>query len=307
MIDATRVAKNLIHVPYVWVAVGALYLTDAIWCWRIGLTLSDYSGFLTIICVLLAVTALLRGKQRDPRLAVASEVWALWMMFANSANLLTYLAATPALPLRDEFFAGLDIDLGFQWMALFNLVQAHPGINRLLSICYDSLIPEILVLSIFLSFARLDRRLREFFWIAYIAILLTSVISSLAPSVSAFPGHGLAGKAGWLHDLGLLRGGADLRFALPDMVGLVTFPSFHAVLALLVIYITRRTGLAGHLFAFWNVIMLVSIVPLGGHYLVDIIGGAGVLAIAIMAHRWAVRLHGRFDGYRIPRGKHAAA
>jgi len=274
MIYATRVAKNLIHVPHVWVAVGVLYLVDAIWSWRIGLTLSDYSGFLTVICVLLAVTALLRGKQRNPRLAVASEVWALWMLFANAANLLTYLAATPALPFRDDLFAGLDSDLGFQWMGLFNLVQAHPVINHLLSICYASLFPEILVLSIFLSFAGLDRRLREFFWIAYIAILLTSIISSLMPAVSAFPRHGLAGKADWLHDLGLLRGGTDLHFAVPDMVGLVSFPSFHAVLALLVIYATRRTGLAGHLFVVWNLIMLISIAPLGSHYLVDILGGA---------------------------------
>jgi hypothetical protein len=52
--------------------------------------------------------------------------------------------------------------------------------------------------------------------------------------------------------------------------------------------------------------MLISIAPLGSHYLVDILGGAGVLVLAIMTHRWAVRLHVRFDGYRIPGGKHAA-
>src|SRR5271165_6489934 len=77
-VDAPLVARNAIHMPYLWSAVGILYLTDAIWSWAIGLTLSSYTAFVVMICILLLATVLLRGKQRNPRLAVAMEVWALW-------------------------------------------------------------------------------------------------------------------------------------------------------------------------------------------------------------------------------------
>jgi hypothetical protein len=149
------------------------------------------------------------------------------------------------------------------------------------------------VAGIFLSFARFDHRIRAFFSIALIALVLTSALSVLAPAVGAFSRYGFQDRADWLHDLDVLRGGVNLHFDFPAMVGVVTFPSFHAVLALLIIYGMRGTGFIFYPVATWNLMMLVSIPPIGGHYLVDIAGGAVVLLIAILVQRSVVRMFAR--------------
>jgi membrane-associated phospholipid phosphatase len=131
---------------------------------------------------------------------------------------------------------------------------------------------------------------QEFFWIACLAILLTSILSAVVPAMGAFSEYGLPGQANWLHDLDTLRRGSNLYFVLPDMVGIVSFPSFHTVLAVLAIYITRGTGAVGSLFTIWNVIMLFSIAPIGGHYFVDMIGGGVVLAVSVGLVRSSARL-----------------
>jgi hypothetical protein len=270
--------------------VGVICLLDTIWSWAIGFTLSGYSSFLIVALAFIAATAVLRSGWKDCRLAIATEVVALWMAFACSGNILTYLSATPALPLQDDLLASGDAALGFQWLVMYNWIRQHPGVGHILSICYASLFLELLVLGVWLSWRRYEQRIGEFFWIACLAILQTSILSALLPATSAFVHFGLPERATWLHDLEALRGGSNLHFALADLDGIVSFPSFHTVLAILVIYIARGTGMVGSAFIVWNAIMLFSIPSFGGHYLIDMVGGAVVLAISIRLVRGSALL-----------------
>ncbi len=189
--------------------------------------------------------------------------------------------------------ANIDDALGFRWAVMFQWVSLHPFAGHILSTCYHSLSPELLVLGVWLSWGRQEQRIRDCFWIACSASLLTCIIFAAVPAAGAFVHYGLPGQANWLQNLDTLRNGANLQFAAADMVGIVTFPSFHTVLAMLVIYTTRGTGLVGRMFAVWNVILLFAIPPFGGHYLVDMIGGAAVLAISICLVRSSARLQRR--------------
>jgi hypothetical protein len=53
-------------------------------------------------------------------------------------------------------------------------------------------------------------------------------------------------------------------------------------MAVLLTYAFRRTGLLGYGIATLNVVMLLSIPPIGGHYLVDVLAG-GALALGAIA------------------------
>jgi membrane-associated phospholipid phosphatase len=59
-------------------------------------------------------------------------------------------------------------------------------------------------------------------------------------------------------------------------------PSYHTALAVLFTYAFRGTGLIGYVIAALNTVMLLSIPPIGGHYLVDMVAG-GALAIGAIA------------------------
>ena len=74
------------------------------------------------------------------------------------------------------------------------------------------------------------------------------------------------------------------------MQGIVTMPSYHTVMAVLLTYAFRRTGLIGYGIATLNLVMLLSIPPIGGHYLVDVLAG-GALALGAIAVQRAPR-HG---------------
>jgi membrane-associated phospholipid phosphatase len=72
-------------------------------------------------------------------------------------------------------------------------------------------------------------------------------------------------------------------------------PSYHTVMALLIAYAFRRTGVVGYVIAALNAAMLLSIPSIGGHYLVDVLAG-GVLAFAAITvwratHRVFSRYH----------------
>jgi membrane-associated phospholipid phosphatase len=70
------------------------------------------------------------------------------------------------------------------------------------------------------------------------------------------------------------------------MTGVICFPSFHTTMALASIYAFRRTGIIGICVAGINSAMLFAIPFVGGHYLVDMIAGAGVALVSIAAVAW---------------------
>ena len=73
------------------------------------------------------------------------------------------------------------------------------------------------------------------------------------------------------------------------MQGIVTMPSYHTVMAVLLTYAFRGTGLVGYGIATLNAVMLISIPPIGGHYLVDVIAGAALALGAIAVQRATTR------------------
>jgi hypothetical protein len=79
------------------------------------------------------------------------------------------------------------------------------------------------------------------------------------------------------------RSGAGAAFVMSDLKGIITFPSFHTSLGILLVYAYRghRTWLAGSIAL--NGLMILSVPSEGGHYL----AGAAVAVLAIAAVRMA--------------------
>ena len=67
--------------------------------------------------------------------------------------------------------------------------------------------------------------------------------------------------------------------------GVVTFPSFHAITALLIAHAWR--GLPGAtLFKIWAALVIVSAVPIGGHYVIDLVVGAALWGVFAAIANW---------------------
>jgi len=209
----------------------------------------------------------------------------LWVLFAIFGSQLSYLAATFDLPLRDPMMKTIDARMGFDWVVWFNFVWAHPLLGRILVYVYESYIFQPILLIAILAFSHLRGRNREFLVSMIFSVTLVIAISALLPAYG--PPHAYSIATSWDEALTDLRKGAHVSYG---YVGIVTFPSFHACVAVLFTLAMR-----GHLLAFvtaaiLNSMMLLSILPLGGHYLVDLIAGCAIAALSFWAAQATIAL-----------------
>lgn len=263
----------------------ALAAVDAFWAQRAGVAVA---GWLRVACTALLMMAAGMACRRSARWSPVGEMAdaaGLWIAFTATGCVLTYLCARCALPLRDDALASLDRTIGFDWVAWSAWVEGHRAVHVVLRLAYASLLPQIVVCCCVLPLTAGRQRLSELFWSALAAILVTAFVSALLPALGAYPHYGLADRADWLPDVLALRRPAPVAFALGGMNGVVTMPSFHAVLAVLFIRAHRRTGVVGYAATALNLAMLVSTPSEGGHYLCDVIAGCMVAAGSTLAVR----------------------
>lgn len=276
--------------PIAWAAVAVVSAVDVVWSAWAGLSLEGQAPFFVTFATLLLLAALLRWCGRARRLADTAEALALFLGFAHADNLLSYLTAMAGLPLRDAAFAGFDRALGVDWPAWFAAAARWPALHDSLALVYHSLIAETLITAGWLAWSGRAAALMELFRLALATSLLTCVIAALLPALGPLAWYGMLGEGSEMNRLNVInlermRSGVSLHFAASEMAGIVSFPSYHTILALLLPYATRGTGRPGAVLLVWNIAMMPAIVPIGGHYLADQLGGAVLAGVVIAVDR----------------------
>jgi len=190
---------------------------------------------------------------------------------------LPFLAATTGLPLLDATLAQLDAIIGFDWDNAARWVNERPLLDLVLQIAYNTIFFQAGVVLLIGSIKRPGDRNSEFMWLLIVSMLITCAIFAFTPAV------GKIGQVGthYVQVLSELRAGhwSIMDYERPE--GIVTFPSFHTTIAILLTYLVRRERWALAVFAPLNVLMILSTPTVGGHYLVDLFGGAAVAWFSI--------------------------
>lgn len=243
-----------------------------------------------------------RFIRKDERIASTALLAAQLAVFSIGMTIFNYLGFGFHERFIDAELAAADAAVGFDWMRFVMLVQSFPGADTLLTAAYDSTLLQIVLVVLILGFRGYRRDLDRFGLMFVIGASLTTIFWVAFPSYGAYtyrilqglpvPG-GLSIGPDYAHVLLDLAGGRYEALRYDDMVGLIAFPSFHTVLALITVCGTCRLRVAGPLFAVVNVVVLLSIPGDGGHYLVDLFGGAVVAAIAVTVAWWLLPAHDR--------------
>jgi hypothetical protein len=165
---------------------------------------------------------------------------------------------------------------------------------------YDSFLPQIIgTLAYFALRGETDAN-RELVWTLILGALVTVVISALLPAACGAEAYGpirpdhhseIAAlryrfEACGGPDLTALRAGAPSLFHFTNMAGIIALPSFHTIVAVLLIYAHRRERWLLRCSLALNGLMLLSVPPVGGHYLIDLLAGAAVAGVLIAAAQW---------------------
>ncbi len=296
-----------------WAVVGIFAGTDLIWLQFSKLKIaSDTPQQIMHLCFLLAAMSVLpvllrlavRLLARSGLAADSSGIvnfigkcvrgltlFVLAILFVRSlisaGTLFEYLATSANLPLLDQSLDAIDRATGFDWLSFFATVNAHPAVNSVLIFAYWSTTPVVLGVLIILCCKRDIYRLGEFLAVFAVSLLCTLAIGAFVPAAGAFTQHASVGDvfSHWpfFRTFQALRSDSTPILDFSDPQGLVTFPSFHAVMAIITTYALRNLRVVSLLcLMILNALVIVSTLTEGGHYLVDVIGGIIVAGASIL-------------------------
>ena len=267
-----------------------------------GSTLAAVVGF-----AVMAGAAMVYARLRpEPRLRAGTGAMAQLIAFTAAAAPLSYIAAGFNLPLWDGTFTTWDQGLGYGWRGYFDAVLAVPGLHLLMRLAYIATLP--MVVATILVLAATGRRRRLFAFnlaLIYRELLVTIAVSGLMPALNAYNHAGLspADHAGidlpattrHIAHLLALRDGSLRTLALDTAEGIITFPSLHTGLGILMIAALwpvrglRIVALAS------NALMIAGTPVEGSHYLVDVLAGAAISAAGLCALLGPARSEGRWE------------
>jgi membrane-associated phospholipid phosphatase len=270
-----------------WLVILLIIIVDGIGLVHFGmhLSLAGLSSGAGALIVFATLAAFYTYKRPDDRIVdVAHSAAQLIAVFAVSGAF-SYLITATALPLIDEKLSAVDGALGFDWLRWFTWVNHHKLLNLILVAAYASAMPQLVIITCYLALSGQPERTREVIWTVMLSLLVIVPLSGLLPAESAWVYYGVTSLVDAVHmpDFTALRDGRLLVLDLRHLEGLITFPSFHATLAVLFIYVTRGRRIPLVIAAVINAVMLVSVLTVGGHYLIDVVAGVAVAAAAIWA------------------------
>jgi len=220
------------------------------------------------------------------RMATGLEALALLYGQALALCFSTAALATISGPLADDWLAAGDRLLGFDWLAYYHATRPYFSMLRPAYFSFNWL-PAVVIIG--LTIEGRFTRVWQFVTAAMLALMVAIAIFPFAPAASPVVVNQLTdpaifGAAKFWPIMSELRSGAVRTIDLRHVAGMVSFPSYHTVAAILIIWAAWASR-----WLRWPVMaiclgMAVAIPTVGDHYLTDMVGGVllglGMIPIA---------------------------
>ncbi|MGE4322225.1 MAG: phosphatase PAP2 family protein [Sphingobium sp.] len=227
------------------------------------------------------------------RLGQFLKASAIWLATGLTVALASAVLAIQDRPYVDALLNSWDkiLFFDFDWISFAYWVNEKGLLSLILNHAYCTLNwqPFLLFLVFFLTGKP------DIAWKTLSALLIglgfCLIIFPFAPAVGGYAHFGIrpedvsnilvpaAWKATVLHEQ--LRAGVIHAIGPDTLDGIITMPSFHAVAAVVLAWGYYQSPLLRWPFLAINGAMLISTVPIGGHYIVDVLAGGLIAACAI--------------------------
>ncbi|WP_157100545.1 phosphatase PAP2 family protein [Rhodoplanes sp. Z2-YC6860] len=275
----------------IWIIIAMIAAVDAVWLRRLGFGVVKLQNPMVFFIGLFSCLYLFYAFVRpNHQIAAVQQSLAQVLSFSVVLGLFSYLTVTLRFPLIDRYLAHADAAVGVNWLSWFFWISGHPYLNFTLAVAYCSPMLVLFVLVVALPVFVGIERVRELIWVYVVTALIVTAISSIAPAESAWIYFGVPDRVldvNHLAHFAALRSGRMTEIPIAEMTGLVTFPSFHAAVGLILIYAARGVRYLFPLSFAINGLMILSTPSIGGHYFVDVAAGLAVVLFVIIGLRLA--------------------
>jgi membrane-associated phospholipid phosphatase len=240
------------------------------------------------------------GAPREWFVAEVLFVAFVMVLLTNVVAPLQYGAVAMGTPYADPWLAAADAKLGVYVPALAVWTRAHPATSLLATLAYSTFLPQLVLTVFALSALRERERLWEFAFHFHVCLIVTIAALAVWPAVCVPAYYGFTSTIDTTRAIAQIRGFHDgtmtvVRF--DDLDGLVSFPSFHVMGAILVTWAFRRRGWILIPLMVLNTGLVISTVITGEHYVVDVLAAVPLFAGSLAAYRWWGRPQLTHDEY----------
>jgi PAP2 superfamily len=279
----------------------ALFVLDAILLMYKGIGI-DIVGYLAPLG--LGVSAIFIGQfyrttRLDHGISLALTATGTFILFTLVGSIFNYCLLPLRFPRVDTYFLELDAMFGFHWPWFATEISHYPIFSAILGIVYFSSLPQLILVILTLGFSKKVTQLHTFLLTGVIGALLTFIIWSFFPSFGATSIHDLpkevlgrmpiAVNPQYGQELVRLGIEGTKHISPANVLGLIGFPSFHTVMALMSVVFLRQIKIAWPICLIINAIMIPAIIVQGGHHLSDLLGGLLVFVAAYVLSLSAMR------------------
>ena len=239
---------------------------------------------------LAAIGSYIRQAKSAPRIALALIGVAIFAGFTAVSSVFIFTLFPLANPLVDPALMRVDQALGYSWPGLIAWLADYPGPAQALGYVYHSSLLQILLTIVLLAALSREVALHRFLLVGMVTLIIAVAIWWVIPSIGPSAFHdipeahrvatGLYYNSAYGDFLRLLAEVGPPVISPEVITGVVAFPSYHMVMALLVVWFTRGT-LAFLPAVLVNTAMVPATLSHGGHHLIDLIGGLAVFAAGV--------------------------
>jgi membrane-associated phospholipid phosphatase len=270
-----------------WIIAGSVALAAIIGALGSGFTVTGIPR-LAMIVAALGLAAYHYRRVEPFRLCLFALL--LTVVFSVGFATLTYLAARLAPPLIDDWLIGCDHWLGFSTIRPWQ----HTHLGAFLAVAYYSLLVQTAATIAVLGLLGRREPLEQFLERMMVAGLIVLACFLAAPAIGPSAADPSADMVRYLEHFQELRAGTRTGLDLAETEGLITFPSFHTIWAMLLVAACPRPLKAAS--AVLNALVIASTLTTGGHYLIDVL--AGILVYYLVCRLVPGRAGGR-SSYRL--------
>ncbi len=264
--------------------------------WRFNVTIEGQSLIVSlgVMAFLIAICTVYRRWRPSPVLSNLSGAIAVLYCSIGMAGTISLIGLQYKSSLIDERLATVDRSLGIDLPSTIGWFADHPVSSQLLDVAYRSSFFQLFGLVIALAVVRRFDKLWQLVFVCSLTIVASTTFSVFWPAKGAFAYFDypsdllerLPVDAGTYHlaKFEYFRNVPSPVISFANLQGVVTFPSFHCCLVLMTIFAVTGTGWIFGSVLIWNLLVLVSTLPIGGHYVIDLPCGALLwLAATIMS------------------------
>ena len=239
---------------------------------------------------LAAVGAYVRQVKATPRVGLALVGASVFTGFTAVSSIFIFALFPLPNPLIAPALIRADAVLGYDWPAVVAWLAQYPGLAQVLGWIYHSSLVQIFLTIVVLATLSRATDLHRFLLVGMLTLVLAVAIWWVVPSVGPSAFHtipeahrqatGLYFTPAYGQYLLKLVEVGPGRISPEVITGVVAFPSYHMIMALMVVWYTRATPIFLPALAV-NTAMVPATLTHGGHHLVDLFAGLAVFAFAV--------------------------